>query len=178
MVIACVAYGSLVWNPKPLKLSSEWHKDGPFLPVELTDHEKTKMCFTLTSGARPVQTLWATMPTEDITVAIEKLSKRERMSPWELVDCSIGYWTRRKNRGICSHTIGEWAMSKNIDGVVWTALEPRFRGDVGKTPTLSEVIAFLRSLIEAGTEANAKEYVVRSPIRTKYTRAIRREFNW
>jgi hypothetical protein len=34
MNIACIAWGSLLWKPQPLKLASGWHRDGPLLPLE------------------------------------------------------------------------------------------------------------------------------------------------
>lgn len=34
MNIACIAWGSQLWKPHPLKLASGWHRDGPLLPLE------------------------------------------------------------------------------------------------------------------------------------------------
>lgn len=33
MNIVCIAWGSLLWKPGPLKLASGWHPGGPRLPL-------------------------------------------------------------------------------------------------------------------------------------------------
>src|SRR5690348_5301348 len=36
MKIACLGWGSLVWDPRALPIQREWFKDGPFAPIEFT----------------------------------------------------------------------------------------------------------------------------------------------
>ena len=32
--IACIAWGSLVWDPRELPVTAVWRRDGPALPIE------------------------------------------------------------------------------------------------------------------------------------------------
>lgn len=34
MKIVCIAWGSLIWEPGPLRVASTWRPDGPVLPLE------------------------------------------------------------------------------------------------------------------------------------------------
>jgi hypothetical protein len=178
MSIACVAYGSIVWDPRDLPHIPQWKKDGPFLPVEFTDHEKNRMCLTLTEGAEPIQTLWARMTVSEIDDAIKYLAERERMTPEELEDRSVGYWTATRSQGMCHETVGKWARAKGLTGAVWTSLKPRFKEEYGRIPSEDEVIEFLRELIDRNEHEAARDYIIRSPVTTKYKLRIMKEFSW
>jgi len=49
---ALLAWGSLVWNPGELKITGDWKKDGPCLPIEFT--ELLFMTYDPAAGCRPV----------------------------------------------------------------------------------------------------------------------------
>jgi hypothetical protein len=71
-----------------------------------------------------------------------------------------------------------WARTRQLDGVVWTALPPKF-GNAEVMPSIEEVISHLRSLTGAKRD-EAERYVRRTPrqIDTNYRRRIENEFGW
>ena len=92
---------------------------------------------------------------------------------------SIGHWSPEDaSQHDESARIGEWASEKGADAVVWTALKPRFNGEV-VTPTCKQIVGCLRSL-EGQERARAEEYVRKTPpqIRTAYRKAIELDLGW
>ncbi len=74
MKIACIGWGSLVWQPKDLIIQNEWHSDGPMLPVEfIRQSENGRLTLVITQNATPVRTLWALMSTTEIEQARRSL---------------------------------------------------------------------------------------------------------
>jgi hypothetical protein len=66
-----------------------------------------------------------------------------------------------------------------LDAAVWTNLGSKFDGTDGRTPTETEVVAYLQALEGEAREAG-EEYVRRAPrqIATSYRRAIERALGW
>jgi hypothetical protein len=139
------------------------------LPIEFV-RQSTNGCLTLVidpaSAAIPV--LWAPLQVADLTSAVEALRERER-APVERV---IGRWPS-KNSYAFDDVIGQWAEAHELDGVVWTALGPRFGGNRGQRPSQIEAIQYLRSLLR-WKRTLAEAYICRAPrqIDTPYRRAI------
>ena len=107
MSIACLGWGSLIWDPRTLPVSPRWNEDGPSLPVEFARHSSKsgRVTLVLESGAQPVQTLWASLAVAGLPEAREALRSRE-----ETVPQYIGYWsTADRTEGEVSRLIGSWA---------------------------------------------------------------------
>jgi len=188
MKIAYLGWGSLKWEPKCLALERTddnrpvWHADGPSLPVEFT-RESSKFRITLVivpENERPTQprvpVLWAYSTLTTIEAARENLRCREGAKNIQ----SIGVWPSKDNEPFeFSDLIEEWAKSKNLDGVVWTALKPKF-GNIAKVPSSSEVLEYLKKLCSEKKEDAAREYVCKAPpqIRTPYRTDIEQNFGW
>jgi hypothetical protein len=128
MTIACLGWGSLVWNPDSLILASEWRTDGPAIPVEFARQSNNgRMTLVITPGAPDVTVLWATLAVDDIEKAKAELALREGITPRN-IPSGIGYWTQAgASRGPEGVAIGTWARALGHDGVVWTACGPGFR---------------------------------------------------
>jgi hypothetical protein len=173
MRYACIGYGSLVWNPGSLPVAGEWKTNGPHLPIELTDQEGTRMCLALTPGADAVETLWILLDVHGLEEAISALAEREQMTREELDDPSVGAWSRSRKQGMCADRVEVWAEQNELDGVVWTALRPRFKGILGRVPSGDEVVDFLGDLRRRGVADRAEEYIRRAPVQTAYLRRVR-----
>jgi hypothetical protein len=91
----------------------------------------------------------------------------------------VGYWTRDEASARTeARAIGKWAEERGCDGVVWTALQPRFAG-VYRFPSEPEVVGYLASLT-GRVRAEAETYCRRAPtqIRTPYRATIEARLGW
>jgi hypothetical protein len=172
--IACLGWGSLIWDPRELPIHSEWFKDGPMLRVEFLRHSGgDRITLVLHERAPPVRSLWASMTCEDVRTAKVALSSREGCNTKH-----IASWTRGEPNPSNLIDFPAWAASREIEAAVWTALPPKFGSD-RRVPSIEEVIEHLRAL--TGARRNAAEaYVRRAPkqIDTPYRRRIEAELGW
>lgn len=178
--VACLAWGSLVWDPRDLKsaLATDWRTDGPMLPLEFartSDSGRGRLTLVIVDGARPVPALWAEMCASDVNAAREIMRIREGC-PLK----SVGSWPSDEYYGLGYDAIDAWARQKGLDHVVWTALGPLFDGKSGFPPPSSmAAIAYLRSR-SAEVVRRAEEYVRKAPsqIRTDFRIAFENELGW
>jgi len=173
--IACLGWGSLVWEPRELPTRGIWFQDGPLLPIEFARQSQDDR-ITLVIVPQPdevvlVRSLWTLLNVRDLREARVKLKEREgtvlrRIATWsddgDEADGPIGLWARRLG----------------LDGVVWTALPPKF-GGVERMPSLDEIIMHLRGL-PAKKRRRAAKYIRNTPtqIATAYRRGIEDELEW
>lgn len=176
MDIACLGWGSLIWDPGTLPLRSCWHRDGPRLPVEFARHsDRQRITLVLVPGRDPVPTLWALLDVSDLATAREELRRREGR---RVVLGDIHFWGRTDHiPSSVTHVIGAWAQGNNLDGVVWTALPPKWDGQTEITPKIDQVLDFLR---HQGSGSEAERYVRKTPaqVRTPYRERIEAELGW
>lgn len=174
-MIVCIGWGSLIWRPDGLPLSSEWHEDGPELPIEYARQSKSRaLTLVIAPGAELVRSLWASLAVSSLDGAVEALASREGTPNAR----SIGRWPTSNAEGSIYRTIAGWAEQRGVSGAVWTALPAKFNGEA-RIPTATEAIAYLRSL--SGAEArDARTYVERTPpqVRTRLRAVIERELGW
>ena len=189
MRIACLGWGSLIWDPDTLPLSPaqppRWFRDGPRIPIEFARRSRDNRLTLVVvprDPAKEVPTLWACLSCSTISDAKFELATRELRNPhpsprW--IAQNIGAWTKAgTSNPLPGIDIGQWAQSKGLEGVVWTALGPNF-GSPPRPPTWAEAERHLKSL--SGTEAMAaKEYVRRTPkqVLTEFRPHIEQTFNW
>ena len=174
--IACLGWGSLIWDPRDLPIRRGWFEDGPLVPVEFARQSQDgRITLVVVPSARPVRSLWALMDGEDLEAARTCLKQREGVRKRE----HIGSWSRGDADPAFLQGLGEWALARNIDAVVWTALPPKFDEKNGRLPTEEELIAYLSELRGARRDA-AERYVRRAPcqVDTAYRRRIEAELNW
>ncbi len=180
MKICCLGWGSLIWDPHELPKCSDWHKDGPLLPVEFARQSSDgRITLVVAPGANDLPVLWAELDLETVEAARNILARREGIPP-KFIDSLVGYWAADGSQSDHKHSkaIGTWAKNKGVSGVVWTALKPKISDDYW-VPTSEEVIAYLVGLEDA-SKAKAEEYVRKTPpqIQTEYRAVIAARPGW
>ena len=173
--IACLGWGSLIWDPRNLPIRRYWFDDGPLIPLEFARLSMDgRITLVIVPDARPVRSLWALMDSDSLKHAIEQLRLREGTTKKH-----IGVWSRK---GLCRDSIPglcEWAHARNIDSVIWTKLPPKPKGKDNRPPSVEDVLRHLQALTGTARDA-AEEYVRRAPrqIDTDYRRRIEAELHW
>ena len=176
--IACLGWGSLVWDPRGLPIRRSWFDDGPLAHVEFarqSQNGRITLVIVPKDKAHAVRLLWALMDDECLEEAREHLRIREGKPPPK----HIGRWLRGSSSPRCIPELNIWAIARSLDAVIWTALPPKFEGEECKTPTEEAITTYLRQL--TGTERdNAERYIRRAPrqIDTVYRRRIEAELGW
>ena len=174
--IACLGWGSLIWDPRDLPIRRYWFDDGPLIPLEFARQSKDdRITLVILPDARPVRSLWALMDSDSLEDAKEQLRLREGPTIPEY----IGNWSRGRPSPDSIPMLSEWALARNIDSVIWTALRPRFNGDDNQPPNVEDVLRYLQGLTGTARDA-AEKYIRRAPrqIDTAYRRRIEAELQW
>ena len=172
-LIACLGWGSLVWDPRELPMQRKWFDDGPMIKVEFARKScDGRITLVLDENAGPTRALWAILDATDIEAAKEALKRREGCSATD-----IGVWSPGSAAPLLVLGLPHWAEAHGVDSVVWTALPPKFDGKV--TPTVDQVVAYLSDLSGAVRDA-AERYVRCAPrqIDTPYRRRIEAALHW
>lgn len=177
MKIACLGWGSLVWNPGVLRCVGGWHTDGPELPLEFArTSQDGRLTLVLTAGARPVPCLWTEVEYTAPHHAQEALAGRE--------GCTlpgIGLWPGDPpphNPG--ADAIAAWGAARGVGAVIWTALKPKFEGVDGNAPASAEAALTYLKQLDAKRRGKAQEYVERAPvqIQTTFRAVFEQELGW
>ena len=177
MKIACIGWGSLIWDPRNLKIRQKWFEDGPLLPIEFARQSGDKrITLVIEEKSDPIRTLWTVMSVNDIKEAKESLRKREGCSEEKI---AVLKSTDEPRNGEIKKNILKWLKYKQLDAVIWTDLPPKFKGENNLSPNEEELIEYLEKL-DYKTYKIAEEYIRKAPkqIDTKFRRAIEKEFGW
>lgn len=178
MKIACLGWGSLIWNPGSLPIQRQWFHDGPMVKVEFTRKSSDgRITLALTPDVTSVRSLWAVMDSEEMEIAKESLRAREKVN-YKKYPNGIGTWKIGEPNPEMISGLAEWVASKSIGGVIWTALSPEF-DDIKNIPSEEQIVEYLQSRTGRERES-AKEYVERAPeqIDTSYRRRIEAMLGW
>lgn len=188
--IACIGWGSLVWNPGDLPCRGGWHNDGPLLPIEFARESGgatmadsgDKITLVICPATPRVRTYWTLLDAADVPTARHQLARREYTKAnkaW--TEQNTGFWDSAQglSHGIESATIATWAKDVGVDGAVWTNLDYGFKKSRSQMPTGDAIVAFLRAL-DAQQQPDAEGYVRRAPVQidTPFRRQIEQQLGW
>ncbi len=177
--IACLGWGSLIWDPRDLPLAKPWLTDGPALPLEFARKSQDgRMTLVVCPEGTACTVLWATLKTADIDEARKMLADREGLP----TNTNAAYWTPKgTSKHLGAAEIGEWAKKLGLPGVVWTGLPPKspITERNGDFPTVDTVLQHLNGL-SSDARLKAEEYVRRAPkqIQTGYRDVLAETLNW
>lgn len=175
-MIACLAWGSLEWDPRKLPVTRPWRTDGPLVPVEfLRQSDGNRITLVLSDGVELVRSVWSPMDVSSLPEAVEALRQREG----PIAKDNIGRWSTDESDPRLITGPSAWASPRGVQHIVWTALGPKFAGERGRVPTADEVVEHLKSLRDQEA-AEAETYVRRAPaqIDTAFRRRIANELGW
>lgn len=81
VTIACLGWGSLIWEPGDLPISHEWREDGPMLPLEFARKSSDgRMTLVVCEQGTVCPTLWNTLTSSSLEEARDALAKREGLT--------------------------------------------------------------------------------------------------
>lgn len=177
--VACLGWGSLVWDPRDLPIHRQWFEDGPLVRAEfLRQSQDQRITLVLHKDVPFVRSLWALMPVASLAEAREKLALREGIKETRIAQ-DIGAWSQGSPEVAGIANLAAWTSARGIGHVVWTALPPKFADNAGRVPTEAEVVQHLASL-RGSTRDVAEQYIRRTPrqVDTLYRRAIEAKLGW
>ncbi len=176
MKIACLGWGSLIWDPRELPIQKHWFNNGPFLPIEFARQSNNGRLtlVIIPESISTVQSLWTLFSVPTTDQAFEALRRRENTSSG-----NIAMWSKANPKNNNQRDISKWAENANVEAVIWTVLPPKFNGIDGNIPTIDEAIIYLRQL-PLEKKNKAEEYVRMAPrqVKTPYRRHFETEFGW
>lgn len=177
-IIACLGWGSLVWDPRELAIQRRWFDDGPLVHVEFARQSQDgRITLVLSMTDSPVRSLWAVMHATDLAAAKTSLRMREGILEKNETK-HIGAWSVGQPSPALIPGLAEWADASCISHAVWTNLPPKFNG-IETTPFAEQVVQYLGGLTGAQREV-AERYIRFAPrqIDTTYRRRIEAALQW
>ena len=169
MKIAILGWGGLIWDQQNLPIAGQWQKGGPKLRIEfsrISDDRRLTLVIDETHGVN-VPVRFAASARADLDDAISDLQNREKTKDPD----NIGVFDRHSNlireRAQSKHpeackSIRAWAEKEQFDAVIWTAIEPRFREELGVTFSLGKAMEYVNGL-PSEARAKAFEYIRNAP---------------
>jgi hypothetical protein len=176
--IAILGWGSLIWDPADEfdAQHHRWLRGGPVIKVEFSRVSATR------NGALTL-VIDTTGADTEVSYCLSKrarlrdaITSREGTTDENIGFHSLGDGKHNKKDAISYAAIKNWAETKGLDAVIWTALQSNFESVCGRPFSRDAAIAHVQSLEPRG-KAAAGEYVWRAPdfVRTPVRTALEAE---
>jgi hypothetical protein len=173
MRVAVLGWGSLIWDPRKLRLKETgWQLADLRLPIEfsrISSDGRLTLVIDEESGTN-VPVAFAESSMRRLGNAIRNLRDREGCSA-AAIGVVTGKLVIRSRSQAIGMQIRDWSSASGFSAVIWTDLEPNF-GRFGMETGLH----YLRSLDDAKA-AKARRYIALSPalIETRFRTRLRKE---
>ncbi len=175
MRIAVLAWGSLVWNPDGLAITTEFQPRGPRLPVEFNrisrdgrltlaiDERVGATCTTYSALCafddlvRALENLWIRQGTRGESLP-KNIREHGRVGFIEVTGQKkqSAKATARHPNAVAE--IANWARANGYDAAIWTALASNFRDQIGEPFSIEAAIQYLETR-EQCTFQKALDYI-------------------
>jgi hypothetical protein len=179
--IACVGWGSLIWDPRDLPVCSAWFEDGPWLPIEFARQSPNgRITLVICGVEHRVRAYWSVLAVDDLETAKAAFAAREGIKT-HYIERHVGFWdaASARSHGAGADTIAQWARAKHLDAVLWANLPIGFIDRRGRIPRVETILDYLRKLPPV-PRGLAEKYIRSTPpqIDTYYRRRIEQELGW
>lgn len=175
MRIAILGWGSLIKEPRELPITDGWHNDGPTIWIEfsrISTRGARAHCLTLVideeSGAE-IRSFYTASTRTELQQAIADLKNRESTTSGNIGFCEMAtnrFSPTALNRHPQScERIHTWALQKDFDAVIWTALGPRFKDVLGVPFSPNTAFNYVNGLSASDRDA-ALDYIHSAPEQT------------
>jgi hypothetical protein len=183
--IACIAWGSLLWDPRTLPLAAPFAHDGPMLPIEFSRVALDgRVTLVIDALVAPVRTYAAPLAVDSLEAAVEALALREgiaaeRVGDWIGIEVRTGGATSGQATPAVRGAIASWLARRELEAVLWTALPFRMPDGRFVRPDWTDLIDHLERL-DGVPRTRAEEYVRRAPAMLRTPNRLRFEavFGW
>jgi len=153
MIIYYIAWGSLLWNFKTLKIETEWTKSNIKFPLNfsrISDNGNGRLTLVIDKTGEMNNVYYAKTAFSNLNIAINKLKSREKTSNKNIGFINITTNTVRTSL-LDDKKISElvtFAKKNKIDGLVWTEITPNFNEIFGKPYSKENAIEYIASKID------------------------------
>ncbi len=153
MIIYYIAWGSLLWNFKTLKIETEWTKSNIKFPLNfsrISDNGNGRLTLVIDKTGEMNNVYYARTSFSNLNNAIRKLKTREKTS-----NKNIGFINIESNTVRTSllddkkiQELVNFAKKNKIDGLIWTEITPNFNEIFGKPYSKENAIEYIKSKMD------------------------------
>lgn len=165
MKIAVLAWGSLVWDKRNLKIKNDWQSGGIKLPIEfarISRDGRLTLVITEDHGTE-IETHWTISDYSDLEKAIDNLREREGTNKRGIGYVNVlGKDSSSNLSEDLIKNIENWAKNNELDGVIWTDLKSNFEEKSKMNFSLDNAMKYYHSL-KGESKKKAIEYIQNAP---------------
>ncbi len=186
MTVAVLGWGSLIWCPGILRITTRWQSDGPSLPIEFARiSEDGRLTLVIQPSAENQTVYWAVSEFGEVAKARCNLQAREGTIPRHVHYLATDGTCAKDVLEQVRESVQVWLrVHEDVGAVIWTGLPTNWPNKRGCDFTPEDAVRYLEELESdrnraVSTFVRAQEYVKNTPpqIKTKVRRAMQ-ERDW